>query len=106
MGVLLVVCPDCQMRGNADHNASLKIGQRLLARYQPDRQNNDQEEKPQAPQPRAKRSVKTEGVSRSQDAKSEEPPSLTSASRHGTAHGHGTAQKGKRREGQSGQQSV
>jgi IS605 OrfB family transposase len=97
MGAPLVVCPDCQMRGNADRNASLKIGQRLLARYQPDRQNNDQEEKPQAPQPRAKRSVKTEGVSRSQDAKREEPPSLTSASRHGTAHGHGTAQQGKRR---------
>lgn len=34
MGAPLVVCPDCKMRGHADRNASLKIGQRLMARYQ------------------------------------------------------------------------
>lgn len=33
-GAPLVACPQCAMRGNADRNASMNIGQRLVARYQ------------------------------------------------------------------------
>src|SRR5215469_14426178 len=33
-GAALVYCQQCQMRGHADRNASLRIGQRLLARSQ------------------------------------------------------------------------
>jgi hypothetical protein len=40
--------------------------------------------------------VKAEGVTRSQDAKGEKPPSIAST-RQGTGNGHGTAHKGKRR---------
>ncbi len=98
MGAPLVVCPECKMRGHADRNASIKIGRKLLARYQQQRtpEKNDQEEKPHAPQPCAERSVKAEGVIGSQAAKGEKHPSRASAG-HGTANGHGTAQKGKRR---------
>jgi putative transposase len=95
VGAPLVVCPVCKMRGHADRNASLKIGQRLIARYQPDTQKNDQEEKPHAPR-LAERSVEAEGVIGSQDARGEEQPSIAPAG-HGTGNGHGTAQKGKRR---------
>ena len=34
VGAPLVYCPVCGMRGNADRNASIVIGQRFLARYQ------------------------------------------------------------------------
>ena len=91
IGAPLVLCPACKMRGHADRNASIKIGQRLLARYQP-----PSEEKPHAPQPRAERSTKVEGVTGSQAARGEKSPSMASA-RHGTGSGHGTTQKGKRR---------
>jgi IS605 OrfB family transposase len=97
MGAPLVVCPTCQMRGNADRNASLKIGQRLLARsHKTPEPEKKPEEKPQAPQPRDERSAQAEGVSHSQDARGEKSPSMASVG-HGMAHGHGTAQKGKRR---------
>jgi len=33
-GAPLVLCHQCGMRGNSDRNASLVIGQRLVARYQ------------------------------------------------------------------------
>jgi transposase len=33
-GAPLVLCPACKMRGHTDRNASLVIGQRLIARYQ------------------------------------------------------------------------
>jgi putative transposase len=33
-GAPLVACLQCAMRGNADHNASMNIGQRFVARYQ------------------------------------------------------------------------
>ena len=43
-GTPLCLCPDCHMRGNSDRNASLVIGQRLLARSQ-----EPLKEKPHAP---------------------------------------------------------
>ncbi len=86
-GASLVLCPDCQMQGHADRNASLVIGQRLIARYQ-----RPLQEKPQAPL-RAERVVKATGVSRSQVAKRKEKPSIAQA-RHGEGNEHGTAQDG------------
>jgi putative transposase len=43
-GAPLVACPQCGMKGNADRNASLVIGQRLVARYQ-----KNVQEKPPTP---------------------------------------------------------
>src|SRR6266571_6964809 len=43
-GAPLVVCPICAMKGNADRNASLVIGQRLVTRYQ-----KSSKEKPPTP---------------------------------------------------------
>ena len=86
-GASLVRCPDCQMQGHADRNASLVIGQRLIARYKKPFQ-----EKPQAPL-RAERVVKATGVSSSQVAKRKEKPSLSQA-RHEEGNEHGTAQDG------------
>jgi IS605 OrfB family transposase len=96
MGAPLVICPDCNMRGHADRNASLKIGQRLMARYHKTPKQEKPEEKPHAPLPRVERSAKAEGVLGSQDARGKKPPSMASTG-HGTGNGHGTAQKGKRR---------
>jgi putative transposase len=73
------------MRGNADRNASLVIGQRLIARYQKSTQ-----EKPPTPLA-TERGTKVPGVVVSQDAKSKEGPSLRSAW-HGDDNEHGTAQ--------------
>jgi len=74
------------MKGHADRNASLVIGQRLVARYQQSTQ-----EKP--PTPLApERSAKAEGVLLSQEAESLIGPSIRSA-RHGETHEHGTAQE-------------
>ncbi len=84
-GAPLVLCPQCGMQDNADRNASLVIGQRLIARYQKSAQ-----EKPPTPLV-TERSVKAEGVVVSQDAKSKEGPSIRSA-RHGDRNEHGTAQ--------------
>ena len=95
MGAPLVVCPACKMRGHADRNASLKIGQRLMDRYQKTPEQEKQEEKPRAPQ-LAERELKDSGVSVSQAACGEEQPSIAPAG-HGSRNGHGTAQKGKRR---------
>jgi putative transposase len=91
-GAPLVRCPECGMRSHADRNASLRIGQRLIARYQ-------SQEKPHAPLPprETERELKDSGVVGSQDAKSFEQPSIALASRHGNSNGHGTAHKGKRR---------
>ncbi len=75
------------MRGNADRNASIVIGKRLLTRYQ------KKQEKPQAPLETTmlpERPVKTGGVIRSQDAKRARRPSTDSA-RHGTGNAQGTA---------------
>ncbi len=73
------------MRGNADRNASLIIGQRLIARSQ-----NPFKEKPPAPVRRAGRVEKSTGVALSQDTKREEKPSISQA-RQGDGNAHGTA---------------
>jgi transposase len=89
VGAPLVHCPACQMRGHADRNASLVIGQRLFARYRyPITQ-----EKPQARRVRSGRVVKATGVIVSQDAQNPKQPSIARA-RHGDRHEHGTAQAG------------
>ncbi|GER89228.1 hypothetical protein KDW_33900 [Dictyobacter vulcani] len=81
-GAPLAFCFQCGMKGNADRNASLVIGQRLRARYHP-------KEKPQA----LRRVSKDTGVALSQDAKCEEGPSILLAG-HGESNEHGTAQDG------------
>jgi len=86
-GAPLVSCSQCQMRGNADRNASIVIGKRLLARYQ----QTTLKEKPLALLQRAERSSKEGGVRRSQDAKGKRRPS-TDLAGHGTANAQGTAQ--------------
>ncbi len=89
VGAPLVRCPACQMRGHADHNASIVIGQRLFARYrQPIKQ-----EKPPTRRVRSGRVVKATGVIVSQEAQSPKQPSIARA-RHGDRHEHGTAQEG------------
>jgi IS605 OrfB family transposase len=88
-GASLVSCPQCQMRDHADRNASLRIGQRLLERYQ-----EPQKEKPHALARRAKRESKDSGVGISQDAKRKSRPSTGDARRGDCPNAHGTAQEG------------
>ena len=76
------------MRGHADRNASLKIGQRLLERYA-----EPFKEKPHTAVRRAGRVSKETGVTLSQDAKRQKGPSISEA-RHGERNVHGTAQQG------------
>ena len=83
-GASLVFCVHCSMQGHADRNASLVIGQRLIARSQEPRK-----EKPLAPVRRAGRESKDSGVVLSQDATRERRPSTDDA-RHGESNGHGT----------------
>ncbi len=90
-GAPLVFCPQCQMRGNSDRNASIVIGKRLLVRYQ----QTTSQEKPQTPL-HAERPAKAGGVHRSQEAKSQSRPS-TDQARHGKANAQGTAQDTKGR---------
>ncbi len=84
-GASLVWCSGCQMRGNADRNASMVIGQRLLVRYQ-----TLSQEKPHTPL-HTERSAKAGGVSGSQVAKRRRRPS-TNQARHGAGNAQGTAQ--------------
>src|SRR5712692_4776647 len=84
-GAPLVLCHQCEMRGNADRNASLVIGQRLVARYQ-----KSSQEKPPTPL-LVERGEKSPGGEVCQDAKSKEGPSILSA-RHADSNEHGTAQ--------------
>jgi putative transposase len=86
-GAPLVLCPVCEMRGHADRNASLVIGQRLLTRYQ-----TTPQEKP--PTPRlAERASKDTGVVLSQDAENGScRPSILSE-RYGEHNAPGTAQE-------------
>jgi putative transposase len=84
-GAPLVLCPQCGMQGQADRNASLVIGQRLVARY-----HQSSQEKPPTPL-ETERVAKATGVVVSQDAESKEGPSILSA-RYGDRNGHGTAQ--------------
>ncbi len=83
-GAPLVACAPCGMRGNANRNASLVIGRRLIVRYQ------KSQEKPPTPLAR-ERVSKDAGVVVSQDAKSKEEPSIPLV-RHGDRNEHGTAQ--------------
>ena len=85
-GAPLVLCQQCAMRGQADRNASLVIGQRLVARY-----HKPLQEKPSTPLPRGERVEKSTGVLLSQDVKRTEEPSTLRA-RRGGRNEHGTAQ--------------
>ena len=80
-GAPLVLCSACGMRGNADRNASLKIGQRLRERYQ---------EKPPTPL-LPEREEQSSGVTVCQEVRSKEQPSIVKA-RHADENGYGTAQ--------------
>lgn len=93
-GAPLVYCPACRRKDNADRNASLVIGQRLLKRYH----HQQTQEKPPTRHSAGRRS-KERGVSGSQDAKSSEGPSLPDPARHGARDGQGTAQDQPRRMG-------
>ena len=88
-GAPLVLCPACSMRGHADRNASLIIGQRLIARSQ-----DPSKGKPHALAQRAKRESRDSGVGISQDATRERRPSTDVARRGELPNGHGTAQEG------------
>jgi IS605 OrfB family transposase len=76
-GAPLVLCHQCGMRGNSDRNASLVIGQRLVARYQ-----KPLKEKPHTPL-KAGRVEQSRGVVISQDAKSVGTRPSTGSARHG-----------------------
>jgi len=93
-GASLCLCPQCQMRDHADRNASLRIGQRLLERYQ-----EPLKEKPHAQTPRANREPEGSGVGISQDAERTQGPSIPGARRGDHANGSGTTQRGVRRMG-------
>ncbi len=73
----------CGMRGNADRNAAIVIGQRLITRHQ---------EKPRTlPAQKAREDEKSSGEIICQDAKRDERPSISLTGRadhlgHGTAH--------------------
>jgi hypothetical protein len=75
------------MKGNADRNASLVIGQRLVARYQ-----KLPKEKPQTHLV-AERAEQSAGVAISQDAKGVGTQPSTGSARHGDCNEHGTAQE-------------
>ena len=92
-GAALVLCETCQMRDHADRNASLRIGQRLLERYQ-----EPLKEKPHTAGRRGGRVSKETGVTRSQDAKRRSGPSTRQA-RQGDSNAHGTAQEKRHRMG-------
>jgi len=88
-GASLCLCPQCQMRDHADRNASLRIGQRLIERYQ-----DPLKEKPHTPVRRAGRVLKGTGVGLSQDAESFGQPSIAQARRGDYANGYGTTPRG------------
>ncbi|HEX6479070.1 MAG TPA: transposase [Ktedonobacteraceae bacterium] len=92
-GAPLVLCHQCGMQGHADRNASLVVGQRLVARAHKPRQ-----EKPSTPLPRVERVEKSTGVLLSQEAKRKEEPSTLRAG-HGGRNEHGTAQGSRHRMG-------
>ena len=72
---------------NADRNASLVIGQRLVARYQ-----KSSKEKPPTPLD-AERVEQSTGVVISQDAQSAGTRPSNGSARHGDHNEHGTAQE-------------
>lgn len=86
-GAPLVLCPHCLMKGHADRNASLVIGQRLVARYQQSNQ-----EKPRTPL-LTERTSKDAGVDLSQDAIHGSCGPSILCGRHGEHNAQGTAQE-------------
>jgi len=82
-----VLCHQCGMWGNADRNASLVIGQRLVARYQ-----KPSKEKPPTPL-KAGKAEQSAGVVISQVAKSVGTRPSNGSARHGDHNEHGTAQE-------------
>ncbi len=88
-GASLIFCtnPVCRQRDHADRNASIVIGQRLLARSQSTRS----QEKPLARSSRKNRFAKAKGGALSQDAQSKARPSTARAG-HGESAESGTAQ--------------
>jgi putative transposase len=85
-GAPLVSCAQCNMKGNADRNATIVIGRRLLARYHL----LPQQEKPRTRSLHKSRSSKEEGGVSSQEARRTDQPS-TGRARHGRSVEHGTA---------------
>ena len=85
-GAPLVACTQCGMKGNADRNASLVIGQRLVERYHKPSQG-----KPPTPL-HAERAEKSAGVEVCQDAKSVGTQPSTGSARHAALNEHGTTQ--------------
>ena len=81
-GAPLVRCPHCGIQGHADRNASIVIGQRLIARRTT--------ELLAKPASRLERPSKEEGVAYSQDAESGDGLH-TCPGWHGAGGGHGTA---------------
>jgi putative transposase len=92
-GAPLVLCPKCGMKGHADRNASLVIGQRLVARYP-----NETKEKPPTPL-HTERESKDSGVGVSQEPETEVVGHSSLSERHGNTNGHGTAQETGSRDG-------
>jgi IS605 OrfB family transposase len=86
-GAPLVACTPCGMKGNSDRNASLVIGQRLIARYQ-----KLSKEKPHT-HLNAERVEQSTGVVISQDAQSVGTHPSNGSARHGDHDEHGTAQE-------------
>ena len=86
-GTPLVACAHCGMKGNSDRNASLVIGQRLVARYQ-----KSSKEKPPTPLAAERVEQSTGGVI-SQDAQSAGTRPSNGSARHGDHNEHGTAQE-------------
>ncbi|HYB00456.1 MAG TPA: zinc ribbon domain-containing protein, partial [Ktedonobacteraceae bacterium] len=85
-GAPLMLCKECDLRGHADRNASVVIGQRLITRYY-EKQN---QEKPLAPLP-TERESKDSGVGGSHAPETEAVGHSSLSERHGTSNGHGTA---------------
>jgi putative transposase len=92
-GAPLVLCPQCGMQSQADRNASLVIGQRLVARYQQATQ-----EKPPAPL-LGERESKDSGVGVSQEPETQAVGHSSLCERHGNSNAHGTAQETASRDG-------
>jgi len=88
-GAALCYCPQCQMRGHADRNASIRIGRRLLERYT----EPCKEKPPPVGYVPTGAVSKDTGVALSLGAKDRKQPSIALA-RHGERNAHGTAHQG------------
>jgi IS605 OrfB family transposase len=84
-GTPLVYCAKCGMKGNADRNASLVIGNRLFERYE-----KPLKEKPQTGT--LAREEQSSGVAALQEPKAEVVGHLSPTVRYESSNGHGTAQ--------------